>query len=69
MARTLSRTRRVWTVVYSDASDITGMCVAHFDDEAEALLFAQAHQVAMVNEEAVPIRIADRWTFTRGQSS
>ena len=70
MARTLSRTRQVWTVVYSDPSDITGtgMSVAHFEDEAEALLFAQAHQVAMVNEEAVPIRIADRWTFTRWQS-
>jgi hypothetical protein len=69
MARTLSPTRRVWTVVYSDASDITGMGIAHFDDEAEAMRFAQTHQVALVNEEAVPIRIADRWTFTRGQSS
>jgi hypothetical protein len=44
------------------------MDIAHFDDEAQALRFAQTHQVAMVNEEAVPIRIADRWTFTRWQS-
>jgi len=69
MTRTSSPTRRVWTVAYWDAFDITSIDVAHFDDEAEALLFAQAHQLAMVNEEAVPIRIADRWTFTRGQSS
>ena len=68
MARTLSRTRQVWTVVYSDRSDLTGMGVAHFENEAEALLFARAHEVATVNEEAVPVRIADRWTFTRWRS-
>jgi len=68
MARTLSRTRRVWTVAYTDVCDITGLGVAHFDDEAEALRFAQAYPVAMVSEVAVPIRIADRWTFTRWQS-
>ena len=70
MTRTPSGTRQVWTVVYSDPSDITGtgMSVAHFEDEAEALLFARAHPVAMVNEEVVPVRIANRWTFTRWRS-
>jgi hypothetical protein len=65
MART--STRQVWTVVYSDPVDITGtgLGVAHFDDEAEAVRFAGAHPLAMVNEEDVPVRIANRWTFTR----
>ena len=69
MTRIPSRTRLVWTVVYSDPADVTGLGVAHFDDEAEALRFAGAHPLAMVNGEAVPIRIADRWTFTRWQPS
>ena len=69
MARTSSRTRQVWTVVYSDPTDIVGTGVAHFDDEAEARQFAEAHPVATINEEAVPVRIADRWTFTRWRPS
>ena len=61
--------RQVWTVVYSNPSDWLGMGVAYFDEEAEAIAFAQAHPVATVNEEAVPARIADRWTFTRWRPS
>ena len=69
MARTRSRTRQVWTVVYADPSDLTGLGVAHFDDEAEALGFSQAYPLATINEEDVPARIADRWTFTRWRPS
>ena len=69
MARTPSATRQVWTVVYADPSELMGMGVAHFDDEAEAIRFSQAHPLATVNEEAVPRRIADRWTFTRWRPS
>jgi hypothetical protein len=57
-------TRRVWTVVYQDARDIAGAGVAHFDDGSNAAAFAMAHE-GTVNEEDVPARIADRWTFTR----
>ena len=69
MAGTLSKTRQVWTVVYADPSDPMGMGVAHFDDEAEAIRFSQAHPLATVTAEAVPKRIADRWTFTRWRPS
>jgi len=62
-------TRQVWTVVYTDPADLTGLGIAYFDEEAEAIAFAQAHPVATVNEEAVPARIADRWTFTRWRPS
>jgi hypothetical protein len=69
MARIPSRTRQVWTVVYADQQEVGGLGIAHFDDEAEAIRFAHAHPLAAVNEEAVPRRIADRWTFTRWRPS
>ena len=63
MARRTHRT--VWTVVYPDAHDIAGFGVAHFDNAGDAQGFAIAHAAVSVREESVPVRIADRWTFTR----
>jgi hypothetical protein len=58
-------TRLVWTVLYPDQHDITGVGVAHFEDADDAQRFATAFRAISVREESVPARIADRWTFTR----
>jgi hypothetical protein len=60
-----NQNRVVWTVVYPDQHDITGMSVAHFEDGNNAKAFALAHRAISLQEESVPTRIADRWTFTR----
>ena len=57
-----NKSRLVWTVVYPG---ITGVSVAHFDDADDAKAFAAAHRAVSLQEESVPARIADRWTFTR----
>ena len=62
-------TRHVWTVVYPDPCEPTGVGVAHFDNAANAQHFAAAHDASRILDERVPARIADRWTYTRwGQS-
>jgi len=58
-------TRRVWTVVYVDPAGLAGLGTAHFDNAAEAQAFATAHRTVRILDELVPLRIADRWTFTR----
>jgi hypothetical protein len=57
--------RRVWTVIYPDRHDITGFGVAHFTEADDAQRFATAFQAISIRHEAVPARIADRWTLTR----
>jgi hypothetical protein len=60
-----NKSRLVWTVVYPDQHAVTGVSVAHFDDAYNAKAFAAAHRAVSIQEESVPARIADRWTFTR----
>jgi hypothetical protein len=58
-------TRRIWTVISLDRKALGNLGVARFDNADEAQSFAMAHRPCSIQEDLVPVDVAERWTFTR----